>query len=138
MQQVQRLSGIRALPYDFAPFIRKLDAVGDTVAGHRHLVQLLQVVVFDAITRHKMALYLPELIVRSLEPATDPTEMALRAAGFSQALTREIISDAYRRDLVVANIRGASAKTVGLFEAHDVLQMPGVRERFADCGLLPD
>ncbi len=186
-EQLQQSSGIRALPYDFEPFMRELDAVGDDAPQHRELVQLLQVVVFETLitsilrdipgdenvitvvrdivrdhaadegrhhaffasfftslwgqldiaTRHQMALYLPSIIVRSLKPATGPAYQALRAAAFPDASAREIISDSYCREDVLAGIRKASAKTIRLFEEHGVLELPGVRERFAETGLLP-
>lgn len=187
LEQLQRSSGIGALPYDFAPFLRRLDAIADEAPRHRELVQLLQVVVFetlitsilyevpgdesvltvvrdivrdhamdegrhhaffasfftslwghlDAGTRHRMGLYLPQLIVRSLEPATGSARQALRAAGFAEAAAAEIISDSYRREAVLPGIRKASAKTVRLFLDHGVLDLPGVHERFADAGLVP-
>jgi hypothetical protein len=187
LEQVQQGSGITALPYDFGPFISELDAVGDEAPGHRRLIQLLQVVVFetlitsmladipgdasvitvvrdvvrdhaidegrhhaffasffthlwgqlDAATRHQMALYLPKIIVRSLQPATRAAFLALRSAGFPEPAAREIVAESFSPETVLAGIRSASAKTVRLFEAHDVLDLPGVREQFAAAGLLP-
>lgn len=187
VEQVQRTSGIRALPYDFGPFIRELDAVGKDTPNHQHLVQLLQVVVFetlitsiladipgdesvitivrdivrdhaidegrhhaffasfftylwgqlDTATRHQMAVHLPTIIARSLQPATRPAYQALRAAGFAEPAAREIVSDSYNQDTVLASIRIASAKTVRLFQAHGVLDLPGAHEQFANAGLLP-
>jgi hypothetical protein len=186
VEQLQQSSGISALPYNFAAFLRKLDAVGEDKPEHRHLVQLLQVIVFetlitsilsdipdddsvitvvrdivrdhaaderrhhaffasffsylwgqlDAATRHQMALYLPSIIVRSLQPATRPAHLALRASGFAEPTVRDIVADSYNRDTVLASIRIASAKTVRLFRAHDVLDLPGVRAQFAEAGLL--
>jgi P-aminobenzoate N-oxygenase AurF len=48
-QQLERESGIPALPYDFAPFLTQLDRVVDDVPDLRRLVQLLQVVVFETL-----------------------------------------------------------------------------------------
>jgi P-aminobenzoate N-oxygenase AurF len=187
LEQLQRASGIEALPYDFTPFLDGLDAIADDVPQHRELVQLLQVVVFetlitsilyeipgdesvitvvrdivrdhavdegrhhaffasfftvlwgqlDAATRHGMALYLPRIIVRSLEPATESAHQALRAAGFGAAAASEIVADSYCRETALAGIAKASAKTVRLFHDHGVLDLPGVREQFAGAGLLP-
>jgi hypothetical protein len=187
VEQLQKSSGIDALPYDFAPFLRRLDAIAAEVPQHRELAQLLQVVVFetlitsilyeipgdqsvlsvvrdivrdhavdegrhhaffasfftflwgqlDAGTRHRMALYLPQIIVRSLEPPTGSARQALCAAGFTEAAAKEIIADSYQREAVLAGIRKSSAKTVRLFSDHGVLALPGVYERFADAGLLP-
>jgi len=187
LEQLQKSSGIDALPYDFAPFLHGLDAIAEEAPQHRELVQLLQVVVFetlitsilyeipgdesvitvvrdivrdhavdegrhhaffasfftflwgqlDAGTRHRMGLYLPQIIVRSLEPATGSAHRALRAVGFTKAAAREIISDSYQRETVLGSIRKASAKTVRLFQDHGVLALPGVSEQFADAGLLP-
>lgn len=186
LEQLQRSSGIDALPYDFAPFLNGLDAIAEDVAEHRELIQLLQVIVFETLitsilyeipgdesvitvvrdivrdhavdegrhhaffasfftflwgqleagTRHRIALHLPQIIVRSLEPATESAHQALRVAGFTETTAREIIFDSYQREAVLADIRKSSAKTVRLFQDHGVLAMPGVRERFADAGLM--
>lgn len=50
-RQLQDWSGIRALPYDFAPYLRELDAVSEAGpgAGQQTLVRLLQVVVFETL-----------------------------------------------------------------------------------------
>lgn len=187
VQQVERRSGIEALPYDFRPFLAKLDAVGDDTPEYRRLVQLLQVVVFETLvtsiladipedesvisivrdivrdhaaderrhhaffaafftnlwgqlderTRDLMAVHLPSLIVRSLQPATQPAYLALRAQGFGQAAARQIVAESYNERTVLSGIRIASAKTVRLFQAHGLLEKPQVRERFAEAGLLP-
>ncbi len=92
----------------------------------------------DVATKHQMALYLPFIIVRSLKPATGPAYQALRTAGFPDDSAKEIVSNSYRQEDVLAGIRKASAKTIRLFEDHGVLALPGVRERFAETGLLPD
>jgi hypothetical protein len=48
--QIQRASGISALPYDFDPFIQRLDAVGhEAMPTEPVLTQLLQVVVFETL-----------------------------------------------------------------------------------------
>ncbi|HEY5835769.1 diiron oxygenase [Streptomyces sp.] len=47
--QIEERSAIRALPYDFTPFISQLDDVGSGFPQHRKLVQLLQVVVFETL-----------------------------------------------------------------------------------------
>lgn len=47
--QLERTSGIPALPYDFAPFLTQLDSVGDELPELRRLVELLQVVVFETL-----------------------------------------------------------------------------------------
>lgn len=49
LRQVEGLSGIRALPYDFSRFLRRLDALGSGEPAHRQLVRLLQVVVFETL-----------------------------------------------------------------------------------------
>jgi hypothetical protein len=186
VEQLQQVSGIAALPYDFTAFLSELDAVGDDQPEHRQLVQLLQVVVFETLitsilsdipsdesvitvvrdtvrdhaaderrhhaffssifpylwgqldetTRQQMALYLPSLIVRSLQPATRPARQALQTAGFAESAARDIVAYSYRKDVVQASIRIASAKTVRLFQAHGVLDLPGVRDQFTAAGLL--
>jgi len=47
--QLERTSGIAALPFDFNPFQQQLDAVGDDLSHLRRLVQLLQVIVFETL-----------------------------------------------------------------------------------------
>lgn len=49
VRQVETSSGIGALPYDFGPFLRHLDAVGCERPEHLSLVRLLQVVVFETL-----------------------------------------------------------------------------------------
>jgi hypothetical protein len=187
VEQLQSMSGIAALPYDFSPFLRGLDAVGEEKPEHRRLIQLLQVVVFETLitsiladipddesvitvvrdivrdhafderrhhaffasffpylwgqldpaTRQQMAMYLPTIILRSLQPATKPAYDALRQSGFDERAAREIVVESYDRDTVLTSIRFASAKTVRLFQAHGLLDMPGVEEQFAEAGLHP-
>jgi hypothetical protein len=187
VEQVQRHSGISALPYEFTRFLERLDAVSDDAPQYRSLVQLLQVVVFETLitsilsdipgdenvltivrdivsdhaaderrhhaffasfftylwgqldptTRERMARYLPILIVRSLQPATQPALDALRAGGFGEDAARRIVAESYNRESVLAGIRTASAKTVRLFQTHGVLDIPGAVESFAEVGLLP-
>ncbi|ORT57359.1 diiron oxygenase [Streptomyces sp. CB03238] len=188
VDQLEKRSGIGALPYDFGPFIRNLDAIGHGYPQHRRLVQLLQVVVFetlitsilvdipkdpDVITvvrdtvsdhaidegrhhayfsaffrylwgqldpgeRRLVARFLPDVIVRSLHPATAPAHAALRQAGFSEDRARLIVAESYHRDAVLRSIRFASAKTVALFEDCGVLDIPGAREGFVEAGLLEE
>ncbi len=50
VQQVSRASGVPQLPYDFGPFLRRLDAVGTEALPYEPaLAQLLQVVVFETL-----------------------------------------------------------------------------------------
>ena len=49
LHEVEESSGIRALPYDFGPFLRRLDAVGSDHPDHLQLIRLLQVVVFETL-----------------------------------------------------------------------------------------
>ncbi|MGW0393049.1 diiron oxygenase [Streptomyces sp. NPDC003042] len=50
VRQVSDASGIDPLPYDFAPFLARLDAVGtEALPGEPVLAQLLQVVVFETL-----------------------------------------------------------------------------------------
>ncbi len=48
-EQLRARSGIDVLPYDFAPFLQRLDDVGSQAHEHRTLLQLLQVVVFETL-----------------------------------------------------------------------------------------
>ncbi|MBD0421629.1 diiron oxygenase [Streptomyces sp. TRM S81-3] len=50
VRQVSDASGIAPLPYDFTPFLTRLDAVGtEVLPGEPVLAQLLQVVVFETL-----------------------------------------------------------------------------------------
>ncbi|AZM51937.1 hypothetical protein DMA15_04460 [Streptomyces sp. WAC 01529] len=50
VQQVARASGVAPLPYDFGPFLQRLDAVGTEALPYEPaLAQLLQVVVFETL-----------------------------------------------------------------------------------------
>ncbi|MEU4796610.1 diiron oxygenase [Streptomyces sp. NPDC023327] len=50
VQQVSRASGVTPLPYDFGPFLRRLDAIGTEALPYEPaLAQLLQVVVFETL-----------------------------------------------------------------------------------------
>ncbi|MFC3898199.1 diiron oxygenase [Lentzea rhizosphaerae] len=47
--QIEEASGIRALPFDFAPYLRHLDGIGSENPSYAKLVQLLQVIVFETL-----------------------------------------------------------------------------------------
>jgi hypothetical protein len=184
--QLEKRSGIDALAYDFGPFIKGLDAVGEDMPDHRLLVQLLQVVVFETLvtsilsdipkdegvidlvrdtvrdhaidegrhhayfsaffkhlwgqldrpTRQFVAESLPDLVIRSLQPATAPAHAALLASGFGQDKARQIVAESFAPDIVLAGIRHSAAKTLRLFAEVGVLDLPGSRERFFAKGLL--
>jgi hypothetical protein len=184
--QLEARSGAEALEYDFGPFIRDLDRVGEDLPQHRMLVQLLQVVVFETLitsiladipadesvvtlvrdtvrdhaidegrhhaffssffrylwgqldtpTRNLVADYLPLLVLRSLRPATDPARAALLNSGFDAEQVREIVTDSYSRDRVLASVRHSAAKTIRLFDDVGVLDRPGVRDNFIQHGLI--
>jgi hypothetical protein len=53
--QLERASGIPALPFEFGPFLRQLDAVGDDLPQLRLLIQLLQVIVFETLITSLLA-----------------------------------------------------------------------------------
>jgi len=181
VRQVETLSGIRALPYDFTPFLRHLDAVGSDSREHLSLVRLLQVVVFETLItsifadipndtrvlpvvrqlvadhaaderrhhaffasffrelwsrldprlRDLTAELLPDLVVRSLQPATRPAFDALVTCGFSPDAAREVVAGAYNPDAVTLGIRFAARKTIALFEDCGVLDRVGARDNFA-------
>lgn len=86
--------------------------------------------------RQLVSKLLPDVIVRSLQPATKPAEAALNQAGLKPKIRRSIIAESYNRDAVLGSIRFASAKTVALFEQTGVLEMPGARDGFFSAGLL--
>lgn len=64
--QLERASGIPALPFDFAPFLRHLDAVGDDLPDHRLLIQLLQVIVFETLITSLLVEIPGDLSVKTL------------------------------------------------------------------------
>lgn len=82
--------------------------------------------------------FLPELIFRSLEPATRPATAALLAAGFAPRTVTEVVRESYDQQSVAAGIRRAAHRTIRLFEQHGILAEPGAHHRFAEFGLLPD
>jgi P-aminobenzoate N-oxygenase AurF len=86
--------------------------------------------------RRLAAELLPDLIVRSLQPATAPAYDALLAVGFAPSAARDVVRDSYGREAVAAGIRHAARRTIRLFEACGALDPPGVRERYLDAGLL--
>ena len=90
----------------------------------------------DRTERQLVAKLLPDVIVRSLQPATKPAEAALNQAGLKPEIRRSIIAESYNRDAVLGSIRFASAKTVALFEQTGVLEIPGARDGFFSAGLL--
>jgi hypothetical protein len=186
VDQIEKRSGIPALDYEFQPYLRHLDSIGDDHPRHRPLVQLLQVVVFETLItallndvpkdrnvmtmvrdivrdhaidegrhhayfaeffkqlwgqlspddRRIVALLLPEVVLRSLQPSTRSARAALEQVGFSAESVRSIIAESYGRDCVVAGIRYASERTIGLFESCGVLDAPEAREGFVSAGLL--
>jgi len=86
--------------------------------------------------RQVVAALLPDLILRSLQPATRPAAAALQQIGFSPVATRSIIAESYDRASVTAGIRTAAGRTIGILEEYGVLDLPGAREGFAASGLL--
>lgn len=92
----------------------------------------------DPATRRLAAGYLPSLIVRSLQPATDPARIALMAAGFDEGKARQVVAESYDAVTVTNGIRRSAAKTVRLFQEVGVLDVPGVRESFLAHGLITE
>lgn len=90
----------------------------------------------DAPLRQRVADYLPDLVVRSLRPASDPARDALLASGFERGQVADIIADSFSRDRVMAGIRHSADKTLRLFEEVGVLDLPGARDRFTEKGLI--
>ncbi|TNH29644.1 diiron oxygenase [Micromonospora orduensis] len=86
--------------------------------------------------RQVVAALLPDLIIRSLQPATRSASSALREIGFSPAAARSIIAESYDQESVTAGIRSAAERTIGILEDYGVLDQPGAREGFAESGLL--
>ena len=186
--QLERASGIPALPFEFGPFLRQLDAVGDDLPGLRLLIQLLQVIVFETLitsllveipgdqnvktlvretvrdhavdegrhhryfanlfgqlwqqldpaVRITVAPFLPELVVKSLQPSLSSHRLALRQVGLPDALVEDILAESYSRAATLEYIRDASARTVALFIRCGVLEVPGAADAFHHFGLLKE
>lgn len=77
---------------------------------------------------------LPDVIIRSLQPATRSAQAALGAVGFPKAQIDQIIAESYDHPFVMAGIVVASTKTVALLERCGVLDLPGAREGFQNAG----
>jgi hypothetical protein len=92
---------------------------------------------FSRAERQMVAGWLPDLILKSLQPATTPTANALRAVGMDEDRVREIIAGSFTRDTVLSGIRRASVNTVRLFAAVGILDTPEGHEMFARAGLAP-
>lgn len=90
----------------------------------------------DGPMRRLTAHLLPDLVVRSLRPATQPAHDALLACGWAEAATRDIVAEAYGREAVLAGIRFAARRTIALFEHTGVLDEPGARDDFVAAGLV--
>ncbi|MEU4216678.1 diiron oxygenase [Actinoplanes sp. NPDC026623] len=86
--------------------------------------------------RRMVAALLPDLITKSLQPATRSASSALQTVGFSPATVRSIIAESYDRESVTAGIRSSAERTIGILEGYGVLDLPGSREGFAESGLL--
>ncbi|MBT0768284.1 diiron oxygenase [Kineosporia sp. J2-2] len=88
--------------------------------------------------RQMVARWLPDLILRSLKPATTPTANALRAVGTPEAEIREIIGDSFSPAAVVGGIRRSSVNTVRLFASMGILDDAQTHDAFARAGLAPE
>jgi len=182
--QVENLSGIAALPFDFGPHLRHIDGVAEANQGYTKLVKLLQVIVFETLItsllqdvprdedligvvrdtvrdhaadevyhhayfaqvfkelwtqldppdKRAVARLLPEVIVRSLRPATRSAELALGAVGFTPAQVDAVVAESYAADSVMDGIRFAARRTIGLFRKCGVFEVPGAREAFIAAG----
>jgi hypothetical protein len=86
--------------------------------------------------RRVVAALLPDVIVKSLQPATRSAASALREIGFSPDAVRSVIAESYDQESVTAGIRSAAERTIGILEGYGVLDQPGAREGFAESGLL--
>lgn len=88
----------------------------------------------DTTERRMVSRLLPDVIIRSLRPATRSARTALGVVGFSGAQADQIIAESFDRTSVMTGIVGASAKTVALLERCGVLDLPGAREGFRHAG----
>jgi hypothetical protein len=184
--QLEERSGIAALPYDFAPYLRHLDDVGASTPRYSKLIQLLQVVVFETLVttllqdvprdrelisivrdtvrdhaadevyhhayfshlfkelwtqleasdRRAVAHFLPQVIVRSLQPATRSARLALSHVNFAPAEVDAILADSYNDEAVMNGIRFAARRPLGLFRKCGVFDVPGARDEFYKAGFI--
>jgi hypothetical protein len=86
--------------------------------------------------RRIVATALPQLIVRSLQPATRSARVALTRLGLTDAEVATVLADSYDTASVTAGIRAMSARTMSLFERCGVLDIAGASEKFATAGLI--
>lgn len=90
----------------------------------------------DRQTRETCARLLPQLIHRSVLPDVTAAGRALRACGIPEPVVREVLESSYSTAFCHGYAAGASRKTVRLFRACGVLDLPGADEAFAEAGLL--
>ena len=184
--QIEDRSGIVALPFDFSPFLRHLDGIGEATPQYATLVQLLQVVVFETLVtsllqdvpndqdliavvretvrdhaadevyhhayfaqlfkelwvqlappdRRAVAHFLPQIIVRSLQPATRSARSALGQAGLGPSQVDTILAESYDDASVMRGIRFASRRTIALFRRSGVFDVPGALDEFHRSGFI--
>jgi hypothetical protein len=92
----------------------------------------------SASEREMVTRWLPDLILRSLHPATTPTRNALREIGVQEQHVNAILAESFTPEVVVAGIRRASVNTVRLFESVGILDSAEGYEGFARAGLAPE
>ncbi|MFF0144087.1 para-aminobenzoate N-oxygenase AurF [Amycolatopsis sulphurea] len=182
--QIEELSGIPAVPFDFGPHLRHIDGVAEANPTYAKLVKLLQVIVFETLItsllqdvprdddligvvretvrdhaadevyhhayfahvfkelwaqldqpdKRAVGTFLPDVIVRSLKPATLSARLALAEVGFTPDQVRAIVAESYAPDPVMAGIRFAARRTIGMFRKCGVFEVAGSREAFVAAG----
>ncbi len=122
------------------PVVRELvdDHAADERRHHAYFAMLFRSLWTQLGDRERrlVAELLPDVIVRSLQPATTPAYDALRAGGFPPAAAEDVVRESYSREAVTAGIRFAARRTIRLFEECGALDPPGARDRYLDAGLL--
>lgn len=86
--------------------------------------------------RRVIAHLLPQVIVRSLQPATRSARLALREVGFTDGQVEDVIADAYGPVPVMDGIRHAAQPTISLFRRTGVFDVPGAEDAFHDAGFV--
>lgn len=112
------------------------DHAADEVYHHAYFARVFKELwtQLDPADKRAVAHFLPAVIVRSLRPATRSAQLALAEMQFTPDQVQTIVAESYAPDGVMAGIRFAARRTIGLFRKCGVFQVPGAREAFVAAG----
>jgi hypothetical protein len=86
--------------------------------------------------RARAARSLPDLIIACLAPDLAAVRRSLTATSLTAAEVDQVIGETYTEEAVRADVRASARHTLRMVVDHDVLDVPGARERFTEAGLL--